>query len=74
MGTSFSAEGWEVGVGSPTSPLLQNRLEVSDVTGSPGASNLEFQILADHEVTVHGFTLVLEVDPGLVTIDTLSTW
>ena len=67
------AEGWEVGVGSPTSPLLQNRLEASDVTGSPGASNLAFQVLADHEVPVDGFTLVLEVDPGLVTIDTLST-
>lgn len=64
---------WRVSPGDPAHPPLSNRISVEDISADAGDTGVPFTVVADHAVTLEGYTVVLEFDPAVLTVDAIST-
>lgn len=73
VGMVLQSQGWQVGMGSPTTPTLDNVVRTLDTTAAPGDTGVVFRVDADHADAIDGFTLVLSFDPTVIQVDFIET-
>ncbi len=65
---------WKVALGDAANPPLINRIRVGDLSATSGETGVPFVVTADSEVDLEAYTLVLDFDPTLVSMQSFSTF
>lgn len=64
---------WEVSLGVAAAPALPDRVTVDDIAAAAGDAEVPYVVRADHEVPIEGYTVVIAFDPGVLTLESITS-
>ncbi len=73
LALALSGGGWELRLGTTPVPPPANEFHVPDLAATEGASGVPFEVVADHETEMDGYTVALTFDAGVLEMTSLST-